>query len=272
MNWLRLGFLAAALPVLCLAAREPASRASYKDVVVERRGGTVEVRLPLTDVTGKVRVKALAAGRPGDPVAPARTALGSAHYLEWQIGYDTPDPAAPALAEGVRIQRKGRWKFGAELTRILQEARRAGILPAEDLRSLRAELPGLAARSLASTEQLTLAPADGPAPAGFERWLESAPLLRCSTPQGWVQLELRPRQRGIGLQPMLYVCLPFHTWREAGGNARASGPASPKETVRVHFATDTRPLLLAIVRGFGSASAQHAEDLGQILEALLSEP
>lgn len=256
-----------------LSAREP--RGSYKNVLVERRGEALEVRLPLTDVTGKVRVKARVEGQLGQPVAPTRTALGEAHYLEWQIGYDTTEPDKPALAERVQFLRKGKPKYGHELAKILQEALRLGLVAAADLRSLRAELPKLAERSIEETERIALQRAAGPengaASAGFERWLESVPLLQLETPRGWVQIELKPKQRAVGLQPMLYVCLPFRTWRDESGASRSPGPAQARETVRIRFDRESMPLLLATVRGFGAASKQHAEDLGHILDAILAQ-
>lgn len=274
MRGLHRRLVGALLGFTLLGAIEGAEpRGSYKHVLVERRGNAVEVRLPLTDIGGKVRVKARVEGKPGEAVAPSRTELGTAHYLEWQIGYDTPEPDKPAMADGVKFLRKGKWKYGAELSKIVQEALRAGLIQSAELKAMREELPKLAARSIDETESILIqsapALANGAGQAGFQRSLVSVPLLRLETPQGWVEIELKPKQRAVGLQPMLYVCLPFRTWRTESGQPRPAGPTEPRETVRFIFDRDSLPLLLGTIRGFGSASKQHAEDLGNILDAIL---
>lgn len=256
--------------VTVLGAREAGG--SYRDVLVQRRAAAVEVRLPLTDVTGKVRVKAQVDGEPGRPVAPAREALGPGHYLEWQIGYDSPTPDVPARAEGISFLRRGQRKYGTELSRLLQEAVAAGVLTREDLRRWRAELPDLAARSLEATGRVRLETDTAADIGGFAGGRLIAPILRRERPGGWVTLELKPRQRGTGQQAMLYVCLPYTAWRGTDGQARPSGPAQRREIVRVHFDASNQELLGDIVRGFGLCSRQHAEDLGHILDALLAPP
>jgi len=67
----------------------------YKLVLISTNAGSVRVRLPLTDVTGKVRVKEMSPDGFGIPVAPSKTALGTNDYIEWQIGCDIPDTNSP---------------------------------------------------------------------------------------------------------------------------------------------------------------------------------
>src|ERR1039457_4552459 len=71
--------------------------ADYKQVIIPTTGEAVRVRLPLTDVTGKVRVKEKSSDGFGLPVAPSKTSLGKKHYLEWQIGYDIPNTNSPSV-------------------------------------------------------------------------------------------------------------------------------------------------------------------------------
>lgn len=72
--------------VLSLTPAIHAADTSYKSVLVIPTNNVILVRLPLTDVTGKVRVKEKTADGFGMAVAPSKTALGRKHYLEWQIG------------------------------------------------------------------------------------------------------------------------------------------------------------------------------------------
>ena len=87
----------------------------------------MRVRLPLTDVTGKVRVKEKTADGFGLPVAPSKTVLGEKHYLEWQIGYDTPNANSPSVVPQIKFSRKGETKYGHELSKIIFESVRLGF-------------------------------------------------------------------------------------------------------------------------------------------------
>ncbi len=267
----RLALLVCAL--VFAASGESTGRSDYKDVTVERKGNAVEVRLPLTDVTGKVRTKARVDGRLGEVVAPSQTSLGAGHYLEWQIGYDTPERDRPALADGIEFVRKGKRKYGAELSKILQESLCAGVVTAASLGAVRTELASFARTSMAENEAITLVPlsiSGGGLPPGFARWQEAVPVYLKTTPFGTIQIELKPKQRAVGYQPMLYVCLPFERWLGRDGKPRVGGRATPRETVTYRFDAESSGFLLDIVRGFGAASPQHAEDLTQIIDSILS--
>ena len=100
----------------------------YKLVRIETLTNAVRVRLPLTDVTGKVRVKEKSSDGFGLPVAPSKTSLGKKHYLEWQIGYDTAGhQQSRASFPKSNFIRNGETKYGHELSKIIFEARAAGI-------------------------------------------------------------------------------------------------------------------------------------------------
>src|SRR5476651_1177881 len=71
--------------------------ADYKQVLIFTTNNSVRVRLPLTDVTGKVRVKEKSSDGFGLPIAPSKALLGEKHYLEWQIGYDIPNTNSPTV-------------------------------------------------------------------------------------------------------------------------------------------------------------------------------
>ncbi|MBI3875782.1 MAG: R.Pab1 family restriction endonuclease [Verrucomicrobia bacterium] len=246
----------------------------YKQVRIEVAGESVRVRLPLTDVTGKVRPKEQTTDGEGEPIAPTKTPLGAKHYLEWQIGYDTRDANAPNVAKGVRFERKGEAKFGAELTKILVEALRIGIISTNDLLHERDRLAKLADTTLEEHEGITVektsAPPDGrPLPDGFARWTQKVPRFVRETESGSIQIQLKPRQRGVGNQAMIYVCLPMTTMRAMDGSPRPSGPARTKETVLYIFDRKNAGFLLDVVRAFGMASRQHNEDMNQILSKIL---
>ena len=119
--------------LFCLTFRAFCADAEYKLVRVETLTNAVRVRLPLTDVTGKVRVKEKTVDGFGIPVAPSKVSLGRKHYLEWQIGYDTPDAKDITDVPEIKFTRKGETKYGHELSKIIFEAVRLGLISTNDL-------------------------------------------------------------------------------------------------------------------------------------------
>ena len=97
-----------------------------------------------------------------------------------------------------------------------------------------------------------------------------------STPHGWVQIQLKQKQRAVGYQAMVYVCLPMNQVLDMSGNLRKPGPASSKETVYYDFNRENAAFILDIIHAFGIASQQHNEDIrqiiGQILETSAFDP
>lgn len=264
-----------ALALLALGiVRLPAADTDYKAIKILPSADAVRVRLPLTDVTGKVRPKEKTDDGEGEAIAPTKTKLGEAHYLEWQIGYDTRDINAPNVVKEVAFQRRGETKYGTELTRILVEALRLGLLTRDDLQRERQRLAAFADATLEEHENITVEkapvkPDGGRLPEGFSRWTQKVPRFVRETPAGFVQIQLKPRQRGVGNQAMIYVCLPATALRTADGSPRTPGPARTKETVWYHFDKNTTGFLLDILRSFAIASRQHNEDVGQILGKIL---
>src|SRR5712671_7613773 len=118
---------------LAVPSRGFCADADYKQVLIFTNGESVRVRLPLTDVTGKVRVKEKSSDGFGLPVAPSKTLLDKKFYLEWQIGYDIPNTNSPSVVPEIKFIRNGETKYGHELSKIIFEAVRLGILATNDL-------------------------------------------------------------------------------------------------------------------------------------------
>ena len=68
---------------------------------------------------------------------------------------------------------------------------------------------------------------------------------------------------------MVYVCLPLNEVLAMDGSPRKASNAKSKETVYYNFTHANSDLLLAIIHAFGIASAQHNEDMRNILEKFL---
>src|ERR1035441_10175474 len=119
--------------LICLTFHAFCADAEYKFVRIETLTNAVRVRLPLTDVTGKVRVKEKSSDGFGLPVAPSKISLDKKRYLEWQIGYDIPNTNSPSVVPEIKFLRNGETKYGHELSKIIFEALRIGLLSTNDL-------------------------------------------------------------------------------------------------------------------------------------------
>jgi hypothetical protein len=237
----------------------------YKLVRIETLTNAVRVRLPLTDVTGKVRVKEKTADGFGLPVAPSKTALGKKHYLEWQIGYDSPNTNSPTAVPDIKFVRNGETKYGHELSKIIFEAVRIGLISTNALAREMEALTKIPPAAFEENQPVQVEVATNPVADGFQSAVEHLPQFTKTTPHGWVQIQLKQKQRAVGYQAMVYVCLPLGEVRTLAGTPRPAGKAHPKETVYYDFNRDNTALLLAVIHAFGIASAQHNEDMQKIL-------
>jgi hypothetical protein len=244
--------------------------ADYKQILVFTTNNSVRVRLPLTDVTGKVRVKETSSTGFGRPVAPSKTVLGPGHYLEWQIGYDVPHTNSPSVVLAIRFSRNGETKYGHELAKILSEAVRMGILSSNQLALELKALKNIRPGEFEEDQPVQIENSTNDVANGFQSAVQRLPQFTKKTPHGWVQIQLKQRQRAVGYQAMVYVCLPLDQVLAMDGKPRPVGKARAKETAYYVFTRENSDLLLDIIRAFGLASQQHNDDLQTILEKILA--
>ena len=255
--------------VIGIAFRAFCADAEYKLVLVSTTTNAVRVRLPLTDVTGKVRVKEKSSDGFGLPVAPSKVALGKKHYLEWQIGYDIPNTNSPTVVPEIKFIRNGETKYGHELSKIILEAVRLGVLSTNDLVHEIEALKKIPAGEFEENQPVQVEVATNAAANGFQSAIQRLPQFTKTTPHGWVLIQLKQKQRAVGYQAMVYVCLPMNKVLDMSGNLRKSGPTKSKETVYYDFNRENAAFILDIIHAFGIASQQHNEDIRQILGKIL---
>ncbi len=257
------------IALICLTIQAFCADADYKLVRIETQTNSIRVRLPLTDVTGKVRVKEKSSDGFGIPIAPSKTSLGEKHYLEWQIGYDIPNMNSPTVVPQIKFQRNGETKYGHELSKIIFEAVRIGILSTNDLIREIDSLKKIPPSEFEESQTVQVEVSTNAAADGFQSAVQRLPQFTKSTPHGWVQIQLKQKQRAVGYQAMVYVCLPMAEVLAMDGSPRKPGSARSKETVYYDFTRANSDLLLDIIHAFGIASQQHNEDIRQILEKIL---
>jgi hypothetical protein len=243
--------------------------ADYKQVLIEAQTNSVRVRLPLTDVTGKVRVKEQTPDGFGQPVAPSKTSLGEKHYLEWQIGYDILNTNSSSVVPEIKFIRNGETKYGHELSKIIFESVRLGLLSTNDIVREIVTLKKIQPTEFEENQVVQIEVSTNATANGFQSAVQRLPQFTKTTPHGWVQIQLKQKQRAVGYQAMVYVCLPMNQVLDMSGNPRNPGPAKSKETVYYDFNHENAAFILDIVHAFGIASQQHNEDIRQIIGKIL---
>ena len=247
-----------------------AAEAEYKQVLITTGTNFVRVRLPLTDVTGKVRVKEKSADGFGIPIAPSKTSLGKKHYLEWQIGYDTSNASSPTVVPKIKFKRKGETKYGHELSKIIFESVRIGLLTSNEIAAEIEALKKIPAADFEESQPVQVDTETNSSAGGFQRAVQRVPQFTKNTPHGSVQIQLKQKQRAVGYQAMVYVCLPLTEVLTPDGEPRKAGAAKPKETVYYDFTNKNAAFLRDVVHAFGLASPQHNADIRTILELVLA--
>jgi len=181
--------------VLLLAVcRVLGADADYKLVRIDTVTNAVRVRLPLTDVTGKVRVKEKSADGFGLPVAPSKTILGQKHYLEWQIGYDLPGTNSPTVVPEIKFSRNGETKYGHELSKIIFESMRLGIISTNDLIREMAALKKIQPNEFEESQPVQVEAATNATADGFQSAVQRLPQFTKTTAHGWVQIQLKQKR------------------------------------------------------------------------------
>ena len=258
-------WLVSVFVLLCFGPGSFAAEADYKQVLVTAGTNFIRVRLPLTDVTGKVRAKARSPDGFGVPIAPSKTVLGKKHYLEWQIGYDTPNANDATVVPEIKFKRGREMKYGHELSKIIFESVQLGLLTTNDLLAEISALEKIPAADFEENQPVKIETATNGAAGGFERAEQRVPQFTKTSAHGWVQIQLKQKQRAVGYQAMVYVCVPLTEVLTMDAEPRPPGRAKPKETVFYDFTIENVDLLRDIIRAFGLASAQHNEDMKTIL-------
>lgn len=241
----------------------------------------ISVRVPLTEQSGKFRVKAReAVNEHGRPAATRQEAFTKNHYVEWQIGYDVAKSerekfGLTSLNRLLFVGANGKTKAPYELGEFLHRFVKMGAIGRAELGELQNFLANLRPGDFIA-ERLQILRVNKTmvnlSEMSFELGESRYPLLVHKIPKTdfWVEIVVRERQRALGVQPMLYVCFPVR---------RLSGEFFPligrcafkKELARLNLAPEESFLILEVFKIFGLLSGAHRYDVLEILRLVRAE-
>ncbi len=224
------------------------------------------IKLPLTNPTGKIRVKRrLTSSNYGTPVATRRQHLTDKDYVEWQISYATKASSVMSKVPEIRLP-NGR--MGFELTKILCEAFRIGILSEQDFNNMMGFVESVGEEeTLEENQQIVRFDTSEWVKGGFKKFVEHVPLLiKQNREHGYfVEVILKHKQIAVGLQSMVFLCIYLTAMKDFRGKRLIGRSALPKEFGIFEIGSENKGLIIDVVKGFGLASQSHRHDILEIL-------
>lgn len=234
------------------------------------------VNLPLTKPTGKIRVKERSLfSEYGQPIATRNAQISQKCYVEWQIGYDllaNEENASKTSLNDLRfVNYKGDSKFAYELSEVVSISAKRGLITLDDIKTcldaIKAVNPSVTFEETASVSR-THPKEKVINGLPFYEMMVSYPLFvhRFGRYDILAEVMIREKQRAVGTQAMLYVCLPITSLKfkhEAIGRS-----LNAKECAEWVIGSDEAKLALELFRVFGMLSPKHRHDVMAILEML----
>ena len=233
----------------------------------------------MTKPTGKIRVKRRSFFADyGEPVAPRQVALSQSNYVEWQIGYDllatSENLEKTTLKDKLFRNYKEELKLAYELSEIVYYAKEKGLIDIADIEKCYYGIKEVKPES--TFEETASISRTNPK----ERMINGLPFYEMSVSyplfvhrfgqyEIFAEIMIREKQKAVGTQAMLYVCLPLTSLKFSTNPIGRTLDA--KECAEWHIGEEEAMLALELFRVFGMLSPKHRYDVMEILKTLFSE-
>lgn len=213
------------------------------------------VKLPLTNPTGKIRVKRKdKESNYGLPKATRQEDFTNDDYVEWQISYATKNPTDKS--DDI-----------SELKKLLCEGIKLGILSKKDICELKRFIDDVK-ETLQENEKILREEIQKEIKGGFRKFVEKVPVfVKENKEKGYfVEIILRHRQYAVGLQAMVYLCIYVEKLKDSEGNSLMERTAEPKECGLLEITSENKEIIIDVIKAFAIASQQHKDDILNILK------
>ncbi len=242
-------------------------------------GTELFVNMPLTRPTGKIRIKRRSFfAMYGEPVAPRQTPLSQESYVEWQIGYDllanTDNRQKTSLKDLYFRNYKNEVKLAYELSEILFCSVRRGLLCMDDVKTAYEMIESIDPQG--TFEETASISRTNPKERiingmSFYAMHVSYPLFvhRFGKYEIFAEIMIREKQRAVGAQAMLYVCLPITALDFA--KSPLGRTLESRECAKWVIGGEEARLTLELFRVFGMLSPKHRYDVLAIFRMLFPE-
>lgn len=237
------------------------------------------VNLPMTKPTGKIRIKRRSFfAQYGEPVAPRQAALSQTCYVEWQIGYDLLSTNENKGKTSLQFQTfrnyKGENKYAYELSEVLFYAYQNGLLGGNAIKDCHDAIQTVADADTFE-ESVSISRTDPHMRTinglPFYEMSVSYPLFvhRFGQYEIFTEIMVREKQRAVGTQAMLYVCLPITSLTFQ--HPAIGRTLEAKECAEWRIGENEAALALELFRVFGMLSPKHRHDVSALLGMLFPD-
>lgn len=236
---------------------------------ISKENGRLVVRLPLTNPTGKIRVKRRSkTSNYGVPIATRKENFVIEDYVEWQISYATQNPPESSKVKDIVINNT---QIGFELTKLLCESEILKILSQADFDEMEEFINNIQATdTLEENERVIRENKLQEIKGGFKKFEEKTPVFIKENRENsyFVEIILKHKQRAVGLQAMVYLCIYIEKLVDKDGKSLIGRSANPKEFGELEITIENKGLIKDVVNAFAIASQTHKKDILSILKQI----
>lgn len=209
----------------------------------------------------------------GKTFATRQNAFNEKVYLEWQIGYDAlvedvkSGKKSTKLTQSTFIGSTGREKYPFELSEILFESIKCGLISIQELDKLQNEINSY--NNFFDGKEIVVETTSGVLFNGvpFKETAIKLPTLFMPQKDGTlIETSIQKQQYASGVQPMIYFDIPFKSfanWKDLDGKKSVKG-----NELKYVIKRENADVILNLFRVFGMASSRHKFDIEQILKTL----
>lgn len=195
-------------------------------------------------------------------------------YLEWQIGYDAivkdveNGNKQTRLTQETFIGDNGKEKYPYELSEILYESIKGELISLNEIDDLSKEISDYT--DFIDEKEIVVEEHSKLSLNGISFTETSIKLPTLFMPQNsdgtQIEISIQKQQYASGVQPMIYFCIPFDSFTDAGilrGNSSKKG-----DTLTYIVRKENIEVILNLFKVFGMASRRHKFDVEQILKTI----
>lgn len=209
----------------------------------------------------------------GETFATRQKAFNEKVYLEWQIGYDAmvedvkSGKKTTKLTKEIFIGSNGREKYLYELSEILYESIKCGLLSTQDLDRMQNEISSYT--KFFDEKEIEIEKSADVSVNGLsfkETAIKLPTLFMPQTDGTLIETSIQKQQYASGVQPMIYFNIPFKSfanWKELDGKKSVKG-----NNLKYVIKKENAQVILNMFRVFGMASSRHKFDVEQILKTV----
>jgi len=248
---------------------------------INRNDKSLIVAIPLTTTSGKIRVKERdnIYGY-GLPFASRSKKFNQKNYIEWQISYDIETISnkinLTTLREVNFIAYNKKKKALYELSEYLYYLAEFEVISVKQLYDLKDFIKNLKEENLISKYphcaiKRTYPNNETINNLNFEILTVEYPQLiyKFKNYEVIAEITIREKQRAIGIQPMLYFCLPITELKS--DNPLIGRCADTKEFAYFEINKNNAFIIIEMIKIFGMLSPSHQYDILEILDIIIKE-